>query len=120
VNRVRHVLQSEKDPFTGRFLLKAQAKRLKVPKVLEGDVYYWLVGYETDDGVTGANTIIAGSYILGDLEVKAAEFKTKFKEFAYLASKAVRLEPAKKVTPVTPNFVNAAVQAATVSSVQDA
>lgn len=82
-SEVRPLLQKAIDPATGQPRLRTIEQKAR-PKALPKGKLYWLIGCETNEGIAGANTIIAADDNLDALRRRAQRLADKFKSYLYI------------------------------------
>lgn len=86
VTLIRPKLQADIDPASGKPRLRAGAP--KAPKMLSGDMRYWLVGCEDAEvglgGMVGVNRIIFGEHDFKKLEEGAKVMERTYQSFGYI------------------------------------
>ena len=109
---VRPKLQAALDPETHQPRLRTIDH--KKPRTLPKGKLYWLIGCETDQGIAGANTVVAADANLDSLRHRAQLIADKFKSYLYI--EAPQDAPVLDLSPETEKplaIQNAAVFAST-------
>lgn len=80
---IRPKLQADADPATGKPRLHSSEKKLKAPKKLTGDTYYWLIGCEgAESGLDGV--VVGRDHDLSKLESQTADLAGAYQSFGYI------------------------------------
>ena len=83
VKEVRSKLHAAIDPDTKKPRLRAIEQKQRIKPLPKGKLY-WLIGCETDQGIAGANTIVAADTDLDSLRRRAQRLAGKFKSYLYI------------------------------------